>query len=80
MPGMRASINLMCKTCIYDPLQPGTWRGQVEECVSPLCPLFPHRPLSKETTAKNAQKHPKSDCLGVQVPKKKEALKNAKIV
>lgn len=52
---MRRAIDQMCKSCIYDDFQPGTWRAQTENCVSSTCPLFKFRPLSKETLAKNAQ-------------------------
>ena len=41
---LRKAINEKCKDCIYDPLCPGTWRKQVEECTSPDCALWPHRP------------------------------------
>jgi hypothetical protein len=46
-PSMRAAINAMCKTCIYDPLSgAGTWRQQTENCTAAHCPLFELRPLS----------------------------------
>lgn len=41
---LRKAINEKCKDCIYDPLCPGTWRKQVEECTSPDCALWPYRP------------------------------------
>lgn len=44
---LRRHINLMCKTCIYDPCQHGTWRQQVESCTSYNCPLFTVRPVPK---------------------------------
>lgn len=53
-PSMRAAINTMCKACIYDPNDTGTWRQQVERCTSPQCPLYPLRPVSsgeKETSS-----------------------------
>jgi hypothetical protein len=44
---LRASINAMCKACIYDPVAgKGTWRQQVEACTAPHCPLFAVRPVS----------------------------------
>tara|TARA_R110002096_G_scaffold436071_1_gene666831 strand:+ start:6910 stop:7125 length:216 start_codon:yes stop_codon:yes gene_type:complete len=39
-PGLRGRIDAKCVDCIYDDLQPGTWRQQVDKCTSPLCPLF----------------------------------------
>ena len=43
---LRAAINGKCKDCIYDPLCPGTWRRQVEECESRDCSLWPVRPVT----------------------------------
>jgi hypothetical protein len=51
-PGLRASINAFCRSCIYDPIGgTGTWRQQVEACTSPGCPLYAVRPVS--TTAED---------------------------
>ena len=47
MISLRKAINEKCKECIYDRLQPGNWRQQVEGCLSPRCPLFAVRPTSK---------------------------------
>ena len=41
------AINDYCKWCIYDPLDQGTWRMQVEKCTVTDCPLYPYRPLPK---------------------------------
>jgi hypothetical protein len=41
------AIEKMCKECIYDPGN-GSWREQVEECPSFKCPLYTHRPTTKE--------------------------------
>lgn len=49
-PSLRRAINDKCKDCLYDPLQSGTWREQIEACTSGNCPLFPVRPLSKGRT------------------------------
>jgi hypothetical protein len=50
-PSLRASIDAMCKSCIYDPVAgKGTWRQQVEACTAPHCPLFAVRPLSASET------------------------------
>ena len=47
-PSMRASINRMCKACIYDPVGGfGTWRQQVEACAVVNCPLWELRPVSQ---------------------------------
>jgi hypothetical protein len=42
--GLRARIDAKCCECIYDPLSEGTWRKQVENCVSLACPLYEVRP------------------------------------
>lgn len=51
------AINEMCRTCIYDPIQKGAWRQQVEDCTSVECPLFEFRPRS---AAKTGNKSPQS--------------------
>jgi len=48
------AIANFCKGCIYDPLEKGTWREQVENCSIPHCELFEHRPRS--TTYKRQQR------------------------
>lgn len=45
--GMRQAINDKCKDCIYDPLDRGNWRQQVEACTCTDCSLWPYRPKSK---------------------------------
>ena len=49
---LRKAINDMCKQCIYDKRDNGTWRQQVERCTSPSCALYDYRPksASKQTT------------------------------
>lgn len=44
--GRAAAINAMCCMCIYDPMDSGSWRKQVEECTSYDCPLFEYRPVT----------------------------------
>jgi hypothetical protein len=45
---LRAAINAMCKSCIFDPRGGGgNWRQQVGACTAKNCPLWPHRPVSK---------------------------------
>lgn len=47
----KTSIDEMCKQCIYDEKDTGTWRKQVEDCTcdgrngSTKCALFDVRPL-----------------------------------
>lgn len=55
MSGMRKAINDMCKECIYDKFQEGTWREQVEKCTSPKCPLYKHRPITISSTKERAE-------------------------
>jgi len=46
--GLRASVNAMCKSCIYDPYPgSGNWRQQVTACTAKDCPLYLVRPISK---------------------------------
>jgi hypothetical protein len=45
-PGLRGNINAKCIECIYDPMQKGSWRWQVENCTCDSCPLFQVRPLT----------------------------------
>ncbi len=40
------AINLKCKECIYDELDQGTWRTQVENCEISDCALYEFRPTS----------------------------------
>ena len=43
-PGLRGYVNAKCVECVYDELEPGTWREQVAACTCQDCPLFPKRP------------------------------------
>ena len=45
-PSIRKLVNLMCKSCVYDPSDPGTWRAQVQACTCDLCPLHAIRPTA----------------------------------
>lgn len=48
---LRAAIDAMCKSCLYDPGNGnGGWREQVEGCSSSNCPLHPVRPLPVKAT------------------------------
>lgn len=46
-PSLRAAIDAMCRSCIYDAHQPGTWRAQVEACTARTCPLYAVRPRER---------------------------------
>jgi len=37
-------IRMMCKECVYDDTEPGTWVKQVAKCTVESCPLFTIRP------------------------------------
>ncbi len=47
---LRNAINQMCKFCIHDCYQKGTWRTQVKNCTSKNCPLYPVRPMPRQQT------------------------------
>ena len=38
------AIDAKCKECIFDPLDEGTWRQQVQACEIKSCALYPYRP------------------------------------
>lgn len=46
---LRKAADAMCKNCIYDKSEPGTWRDQVEGCKCTDCPLFAYRPMTMAT-------------------------------
>ena len=55
------AIDAKCKDCIYDPLDYGTWRQQVEHCELTNCSLWPYRPKSRSkhpTIARSAPVQP----------------------
>lgn len=55
-PSLRAAINAMCRSCIYDPGNGnGTWREQVEQCSSGNCPLHPVRPITVTAQKRGAE-------------------------
>ncbi len=39
------AIAAMCRECIYDDLEPGTWREQCAACTVAACPLYAFRPV-----------------------------------
>ncbi len=55
MGSLRKAVDLKCKDCSYDPLEPGRWRQQVEACTVTDCALWPLRPRS---AAKRPEKAP----------------------
>lgn len=63
---MRKAINDMCKSCIYDPTEPGTWRKQVQDCQISGCALYAYRPKSGYG-GKEAKLAAKRDREGAQV-------------
>lgn len=46
---LRAAIDSMCKSCLYDPNEPGRWREQIDRCTAPRCPLYSVRPRSSRS-------------------------------
>jgi len=48
------AIDDHCKSCVYDPLNGGTWRKQVELCPCTDCSLYEYRPLTEETRKSRA--------------------------
>lgn len=57
-PSLRAAINAMCKSCLYDPGNGnGAWREQVQGCSSSNCPLHPVRPLPVKATKSAKDAH-----------------------
>jgi hypothetical protein len=45
---LRPRIEAFCRSCIYDPQEPGHWKAQVGACTSTDCPLYDVRPRLKE--------------------------------
>jgi len=42
--GKNGKIAAKCIECVYDPMEAGTWRKQVESCSCVGCPLYTVRP------------------------------------
>lgn len=42
--GLRKAVDNHCMACVYDELEQGTWRMQVERCSVTICDLYPFRP------------------------------------
>lgn len=49
-PSLRAAIDAKCKDCVYDPLERGGWRQQVDACGCTSCPLYDVRTGSRSTS------------------------------
>ncbi|HBA67246.1 MAG TPA: hypothetical protein DCZ48_13915 [Methylococcaceae bacterium] len=43
----RQAIAAHCRSCVYDPAMPGTWKMQTEACTVKTCELYEFRPHSK---------------------------------
>lgn len=43
----RKAIDAKCKDCMYDHLDKGTWRQQIDGCWDINCSLWWHRPTSR---------------------------------
>ena len=50
-PGKTGKIAAKCIECVYDPMEAGTWRKQVENCSGTGCPLYSIRPKSEARSA-----------------------------
>lgn len=61
MASLKAAVNLMCKQCIYDKAEPGTWREQAENCQAKTCALWEVRPRTAATIAANRKPRKKFD-------------------
>ena len=59
----KKAIDNMCKKCIYDPYDKGTWRAQVTGCTSYDCPLYQYRPLATKGGGKTPKNAPKTEEL-----------------
>ena len=57
MASFKLAIAQKCKDCIYDPLDKGTWRQQVEACTSTDCALYQLRPISTTKKDNNNGNH-----------------------
>ena len=64
------AIEEKCRECIYDELDEGTWRMQVEQCQLTDCSLYQYRPQSRSkvsTLADSAAVQPHYEPMLVQV-------------
>jgi hypothetical protein len=64
------AIEEKCRECIYDELDEGTWRMQVEQCQLTDCALYQYRPQSRSkvsTLADSVAVQPHYEPMLVQV-------------
>ena len=54
--GLRAHIDAMCCSCVYDPSNGGTWRQQIDACTVTLCPLHAVRATTSASRARRSLK------------------------
>ena len=43
---LRAAVNAMCRSCVYDPLDYGTCAQQIACCTNRTCELYSKRPIT----------------------------------
>ena len=63
MASLKKAVDLKCKDCIYDPLDTGSWRHQVENCLDTTCPLWEVRPVT--IASRDKARKPKSIAVEV---------------
>lgn len=61
--GLRSRVDSNCVNCIYDELEPGTWRQQVEGCTVSYCSLWAVRAKSR-SAAEIGRTTPETHVLG----------------
>ena len=64
------AIEEKCRECIYDELDEGTWRMQVEQCQLTDCALYQYRPQSRSKVSSFADSvvvQPHNEPMPVQV-------------
>lgn len=83
MASLKKCIEAKCKDCTYDPMAPGTWREQVEQCTVQLCALWPVRPMTVATI--NLQRKNKAasdvnvDALVADLPDEEDEQEEAQV-
>ncbi len=48
--GLRGKINANCIACVYDPIEAGSWRKQIENYCGYSCSLYSVRPTTLTNT------------------------------
>ncbi len=59
--GRQGPINAKCAECIYDPIDAGTWKQQVEACTVTNCPLYRVRPIAYKSTEEETEEESNED-------------------